>query len=83
MFKNIYKKNWKQKMMTWLLIWLNVNVATLNVMFQLLVRERERERERERVMLKDKIHAMLDFQICIYILTVEGFIERLNNAPIF
>ena len=31
-------------------------------------------REREREMLKDKIHAMLDFQICIYILTVEGFI---------
>ena len=63
--------------MTWLLIWLNVNVATLNATFQLLVIERER------VMLKDKIHAMLDFQICIYILTVEGFIERLNNAPIF
>ena len=58
--------------MTWLLIWLNVNVATLNVTLQFLVRERERERER--VMLKDKIHAMLDFQICIYILTVEGFI---------
>ena len=56
--------------MTGLLIWLNVNVATLNVTLQLLVIERERER----VMLKDKIHAMLDFQICIYILTVEGFI---------
>ena len=47
MFKNIYKKNWKQKMMTWFLIWLNVNVATLNATLQLLERERERERERE------------------------------------
>ena len=36
-------KNWKQKMMTGLLIWLNVNVATLNVTLQLLVIERERE----------------------------------------
>ena len=27
----IYKKNWKQKMMTWLLMWLNMSIATLNV----------------------------------------------------
>ena len=33
----IYKKNGKQKMMMWLLIWLNMSVATLNVMLQLLV----------------------------------------------
>ena len=37
MFKKIYKKNWKQKMMTWLLMWLNVSVATLNAMLWLLV----------------------------------------------
>ena len=37
MFKNIYKKNWKQKMMMWLLMWLNMSVATLNAMRHLLV----------------------------------------------
>ena len=35
--KYIYKKNWKQKMMTWLLMWPNVNVPTLNATLQLLV----------------------------------------------
>ena len=30
-------------MMTWLLTWLNVSVAKLNAMLQLLERERERE----------------------------------------
>ena len=33
MFKKIYKKNWKQKMMTWL----NMSVAILNVTLQLLI----------------------------------------------
>ena len=37
MFKNIYKKNWKQEMMTCLLMWLNVSVAILNATLQFLV----------------------------------------------
>ena len=30
-------KNWKKKMMTWLQMWLNVSVATLNATLQLSV----------------------------------------------
>ena len=37
MFKNIYKNNWKQKMMTCLLMWLNVSVTILNATLQFLV----------------------------------------------
>ena len=35
-------KNWKQKMMTWVQMWFNVSIATLNATFQLLVKYRYR-----------------------------------------